>query len=483
VARASVVIVGAGISGLSAAWELSGAASGPDEDSPRIEIIEAADRVGGSLAVAEFADCTIDLGADGFLARRPEVVQLVRELGLGDELEAIDAGGAWIFLRGALDELPSGLVLGVPTRASALDEVKGLSASARRRLRRDAWFPKRLELGEDASIGEIVRAKFGREISYQFIEPMIGGIQAGRIDELSARSVFPSLFDAAKKGGSLMKALRPAPPTSSDDVAEEAASTPMFYTLRGGVGSLPTTLARHLRDRGVVLRTGVAVSALRRTPSGNYPWEVDTAHTTTPADVVVMATPANVTGRLLGAHDDALRVLEDITFASAAMVTFSVAAQNVTVPERGTGVLVPLGTKWSGEGSMMVTAVTLLDRKWPHLKKSGRVLLRAHVGRSDDERAMTLADGELIDRVTSELAVILGHFGPIDDALVQRWPSSLPQYRVGHERLVGDARRAASSLHVTLAGMAYDGVGIPASVGSGRRAARETLELLDYATR
>jgi len=483
VARASVVIVGAGISGLSAAWELSSTSPGPDEIVPRIEIIEAADHVGGALVTTQFAGRTIDLGADGFLSRRPEVVQLARELGVEHELEAIDASGAWIFLRGALNELPAGLVLGVPTSARALDGVKGLSASARRHLRRDAWFPKRLHVGDDASIGEIVRTKFGREVSYQFIEPMIGGIQAGRIDELSARSVFPALLEAAKNGGSLMKALRSTSPINPEPAHEHETTTPMFSTLRDGVGSLPTTLARELKARGVVIRTGVSVSALRRTPSGNYPWEIDTSDTTTPADVVIMATPANVTGRLLGAHDDALRALEDVPLASAAMVTFSMAQDQITLPPRGTGVLVPLGTTWSGDGSMLVTAITFLDRKWPHLSEPGRVLLRAHVGRSDDERATALSDSDLIERVTKELGVLLGNFGLTRASLVQRWPSSLPQYRVGHELLVERARRAASSLHVALAGMAYDGIGIPASVGSGRRAARETAAMLDHTTR
>jgi oxygen-dependent protoporphyrinogen oxidase len=481
VARASVVVVGAGISGLSAAWELSGASSGPDENVPRIEVIEAAQHVGGALVTTQFAGRTIDLGADGFLARRPEVVELARELGLEHELEPIDASGAWIYLRGALDELPAGLVLGVPTSARALDDVKGLSASARRHLRRDAWFPKRLHVGDDASIGEIVRAKFGREVSYQFIEPMIGGIQAGRIDELSARSVFPALLEAAKSGGSLMKALRPRSPSNPPPTREQEMVTPMFSTLRNGVGSLATEVAQQLKARGVVIRTGVSVSAMRRTPSGTYPWEVDTADTTTAANAVVMATPANVTGRLLGAYDAALRALEDIPFASAAMVTFSVAQDHITLPPRGTGVLVPLGTTWSGDGSMMVTAITLLDRKWPHLRESGRVLLRAHVGRSDDVRSTTLSDSDLIERVTDELCVILGHFSPTGDALVQRWPSSLPQYLVGHERLVENARRAASDLRIALAGMAYDGVGIPASVSSGRRAAREIAAMLEDA--
>lgn len=479
-ARASVVIVGAGVSGLSAAWELSGAARGPNEDTPRVEIIESAPRVGGALATTPFAERVIDLGADGFLARRPEALALVRELGLESELESIAASGAWIYLRGALEELPGGLILGVPTSAKALRDVKGISASARWRLRRDEYLAKRLSVGADASIGEILRTKLGPEITYQFIEPMLGGIQAGRIDDLSARSVFPALLEAARRGGSLMKALRTSAPhasTAGPD-AKSVPPAPMFATLKGGVGSLPVELVRQLTERGVVVRTGVGVSALRRTPSGTYPWEVDTPDTTTSADAVIMATPAQVTGRLLGAHAPALRALEDVTCASAAMLTFSVAREDIEVPAHGTGVLVPLGTAWSGEGSLMITAITLLDRKWPHLAREHDVLLRAHVGRIDDERAIGLDDEELTERVVSELRVLLGRFGPPLESLVQRWPSALPQYRVGHEQLVTEARRAASELRVSLAGMAYDGVGIPASVGSGRRAANEVLALL-----
>jgi oxygen-dependent protoporphyrinogen oxidase len=335
-------------------------------------------------------------------------------------------------------------------------------------------------VGADASIGEILRTKLGPEITYQFIEPMLGGIQAGRIDDLSARSVFPALLEAARRGGSLMKALRTSAPhasTAGPD-AKSVPPAPMFATLKGGVGSLPVELVRQLTERGVVVRTGVGVSALRRTPSGTYPWEVDTPDTTTSADAVIMATPAQVTGRLLGAHAPALRALEDVTCASAAMLTFSVAREDIEVPAHGTGVLVPLGTAWSGEGSLMITAITLLDRKWPHLAREHDVLLRAHVGRIDDERAIGLDDEELTERVVSELRVLLGRFGPPLESLVQRWPSALPQYRVGHEQLVTEARRAASELRVSLAGMAYDGVGIPASVGSGRRAANEVLALL-----
>ena len=165
---------------------------------------------------------------------------------------------------------------------------------------RDERAPVRMKVGDDATIGDIVRTKLGRELCYQFVEPMLGGIQAGRIDDLSAKSVFPALLDAARKGGSLMRALRASAAATPGPSATSTNAGPTFYSLLAGVGSLPLELARQLRARGVVLRTGVAVTALRRTPSGNYPWEVDTPATTTPADAVVMATPAPVTARLLG---------------------------------------------------------------------------------------------------------------------------------------------------------------------------------------
>jgi len=475
VGRSSVVVVGGGVSGLAAAWELSGGAQGPNESTPRVEVVEASERFGGSLATTSFAGRTIDLGADGFLARRPEAVTLVDELGLSDQLEAINASGASLWARGALYELPGGLVLGVPTDLKEILRFKGVTWRARLAARRDVHFPKRLHLDQDATIGEIVRTKLGDELSSHLVEPMIGGIQAGRIDELSARSVFPALLDAAKQGGSLMKALRPTVPVNPGPRANVTATGPTFYTLTGGVGSLPRELARQLSERGVVLRSSVAVTALRRTPAGSYPWEVDTLNTTTPANAVILATPAPVAATLLGSLDAAIDRLRQIESAGAAVVTFALARKDITLTPSGTGILVPLQTSWAGEGPMMITAVTLLDRKWPHLARETDVVLRAHVGRSDDERWTEMSDEELTKRVGEELAVLLPRFGTPSETLVQRWPRGLPQYHLGHEGLVEAARAASARFTVALAGNGYDGVGVPASIGSGRGAAHQVL--------
>lgn len=475
--RDSVVVIGGGISGLAAAWELSGAAAGPDRSTPRVELIESAERVGGSLATTTFAGRTLDLGPDGFLARRREATTLVSELGWADRLEPIGASGASLWLRGALHEIPSGLALGVPTSYEAIAALGGLSWRAKLAARRDLLWPRRLEVGEDASIGAIVRAKLGDELAYQFVEPMVGGIQAGRIDDLSAKSIFPSLLEAARAGGSLMKALRPtsAPTTSTESPAREA--TPLFYSLLDGVGSLPIELARQLEQRGVLIRRSTPVTALRRV-EGAYRFEVDTDTTTTPATLVVLATPAGVAARLAGPLDPDLAALGTIETAGAAMVTLAFPRAAVRLPEHGTGVLVPLATPWRGGGSMLVTALTFLDRKWAHLRRDEDVILRAHVGRIDDRRFEAFDDPELVARVLDEVRLILAGTGEPAATMVQRWPEGLPQYYVGHDRLVASAMAAASRAGIELAGSTYGGVGIPASIGSGRRAGASVLARL-----
>lgn len=473
--RPSVVIVGGGISGLCAAYELSGGTNGPNESTPRIEIIEAGSRFGGSMATATFAGRTIDLGADGFLTRRPEAIALARDLGLGAYLEDVAASGASIYLGGFLDPLPHGSVLGVPTSRASLRTLRGLPRVARRQAWRDEHFPRRVPVSGDVSIGHLLRAKLGSTLTYQLIEPMIGGIQAGRIDELSAESVFPALLAAARKKGSLMKNLRGTNALTRPDGAE--ALGPVFSSLTTGVASLVDALVEVLQTRGVHLRTNVTVGALRHRPQADYPWEVDTPNTTTAASVVVLATPASVTGYLAGPHHPALARLQGVTNAGTAMITLQFSSSDLELPTHGTGVLIPLNTPL-GDDFFLTTALTFLDRKWRHLRRDGDLLVRAHVGRSDDRRWSIEDDDTLTARVLDELRIVLSTSATPLATMVQRWPEGLPQYFVGHADIVAHAQTAAEQLGLVLVGNAYDGVGIPACIGSGRAGGRRALQRL-----
>ena len=471
--RRSVVIVGGGIAGLAAAWEASGGTDGPND--VYVQVLDTDPTHGGALRTTEFAGRTIDLGADGFLATRSEVVAFVNELGLGDQLVPIGASGAWIYLDGSLDKIPTGLVLGVPTRWAQVRSVPHLSRRAKLGARRDLTLPKRLRVSGDMSIGDILRVKFGNALVDELIEPMIGGIQAGRVDTLSAAEVFPALLRAAERGGSLMRAIRPPQPSTPP-----STPAPLFYSLRHGVGSLPTQLRERLLERGVVFHLGEPVTSLRATPHEPRVWAVETATSLTPADVVIVATPPQVAGSLLGQLSPELRELEFMESASSTMVTFAVRRSTVTLPDTGTGVLVPLQTPFrAGDDSMITTAVTLLDRKWPHLAHDDDVLVRVHTGRIDDRRAQAMSDSDVTSRVTAEMVQLFGAW-PVRESIVQRWPEALPQYYVGHREMIDAARSAARAHRVLLAGLAYDGVGVPASVGSGRQAGREALTLLGY---
>jgi oxygen-dependent protoporphyrinogen oxidase len=469
--KPSVVIVGGGITALAAAFELSGGAAGPSEDSPRIEIIEAAATFGGPLQTTTFGDRLMDVGPDGFLVTRPEVVQLAKDLGLESELIPIAASGASILLKGKLHDLPTGLMLGVPTDRKQVDEMSGLSKKARKAAKKDWRSPRRLRVGDDISIGSILANKLGDELAYQLIEPMIGGIQAGRINELSAKSLFPALYNAARQGGSLMKNLASAMP-------EQRSNAPAFMSLRQGVGSLPHVLESILRERKVILRTNTPVTRIRAVAAGAYEWEVDTESTTTSANAVIMATPAGVTGSLTAMIDEALSKLQTVRTAATAMITFEFASASLQLPQHGTGVLVPLRTEWTGRDSLLTTAITFLDRKWTNLQRPESTVLRIHVGRSDDQRYAKYSDDELSDRILKELAYILGEAPTPLRTIVSRWTAGLPQYAVGHERLVSEARAVSEPLNLFLAGNSYDGVGIPASINSGRLTARQVLRAI-----
>ena len=461
-----VVVVGGGIAGLSAAYELTGGAGGPTPATPSVTLVEAAD-LGGKLRSATVGGRTVDVGPDGFLARRPEAVALVGELGAASALAPVGATGAWVLARGRLRRLPAGLALGVPTRLRASEAIGMLGVRGALRASVDLFAPQpaRRSPLPDRAIGPLVADKLGRRVVDVLVDPLVGGIHAGRVRDLSAAAVFPPLLDAGQGRGSLMRALKPTSAGGADG--------PAFVTLLDGVGSLPGMVAAVLDARGVVCTTGHCVLAVRRGAAGAQRWIVESAAGSLGADAVVLATPAAATAALLAPHDgDAAAMLRAIDAASVVVVTLRYRTEEVTLPEEGTGVLIPAGTN-GPDGAYLATAATFLDRKWPHLARDGETLLRVSAGRIDDARPDELDDAAIAARAHDELAALLGASGSPLEVLVTRWPHAFPQYRVNHLVRVEGIEAAAASLGgLAVAGAAYRGVGIPACIASGRAAAR-----------
>ena len=480
----TVAVVGGGIAGLAAAWELVAGSDRAGLAAPEVHVLEAGDRVGGKLQSADFAGRRVDLSADAFLARRPEATDLCRELGLTGELVPVGASGASVWARGRLRSLPPGLNLGVPTRWWPLFRSGILSPAESLRAARDLVPPYPAARGSaaDRSVGDIVGGRLGRPVVERLVDPLVGGINAGGVDELSAAASFPQLLAASERPGSLMRGLRPSP--SPAGAPEPDGSSPVFWSLTGGTARLAGALAEALAGRGATIRTNQSVRSIERREvdrSGRGGWRLDLrgpggAPDRLQADCVVLAVPAPEAAVLLAPLAPlAAGRLDALDYAPVAVVTLSIPSGAIRAPLEGTGFLVPR-TATMGGRPVLITACTYLARKWPHLARPGDELVRASVGRFGDDRHRGLDDAELATSVFGELARILDIQGAPLDQLVTRWDRALPQYEVGHLAAVEGIERAVAGLPgLAVAGAAYRGVGIPACIGSGRAAARRVL--------
>ena len=477
-----ILIVGGGIAGLASAWELSRAL--PDAT---ITVLDAADRPGGKLRREPLAGVALDVGAESMLARRPEALALMAELELDDEVVHPATTSASVWSRGDLHALPKGTLMGIPTPASSALGILSADEVARA----ESETPWGGGDFDDVSVGDYVAARLGDAVVDRLVEPLLGGVYAGQARSLSLRACLPQVYAAARRGESLTAtAAALAAPTvgaatatataPSSAPAGQPAVAPVFAGLDGGVGRLAEVLTESLRTRGVTIRSGTIVRELHREPdTAGGGWSVVVGPRPRPerlvADAVVIAVPAAPASRLLAPHlPDAARELREIEYASMAIITLAVGANGPgTVRLPGSGFLVP-----SVEGRT-IKASTFSSTKWLWTAEAAGDLsfLRASVGRFGETSDLQRPDDELVAIAVAEVSEALGHQLPrIADTHVQRWGGALPQYTVGHVDRVARIRAAAAAAPgLELAGAAYEGVGIPACIASGRRAAQAVV--------
>lgn len=470
--RPLVAVVGGGISGLAAAWRL---ATLPDP--PRVVVLEGSPRVGGALRTGELDGVPVDLGAESFLARRPEATDLARELGLTDRLEHPRTSTASVLRDRVMHPLPPGTVMGVPGGPEHL--LGPLTAAEVERVLAEPALPD-TPIGHDVDVAGWVAARVGPAVVDRLVEPLLGGVYAGHAARLSLQATVPALWQAAREGGSLLAAVRRA-------AAGGAGAGPVFAGLRGGVGRLPEELVAALTARGVAVRGRATVRGLHRTATG---WRLVVGSVpreeALDVDAVVLAVPPAAAARLLAAQAPAAaRALAGFEAASVALVTALVPAQALDgVP--GSGVLVP-----PAEG-LDVKAMTFSSAKWGWTHEAagaGRVAVRMSLGRAGEEAVLQRDDADLAELALAQASRIVGRpltggtGGPGAHGtpwLVTRWGGALPQYAVGHVARVSAVRADVARLPgLAVCGAAYDGVGIPACVAAAGLAARQVAAHLD----
>ena len=452
--RPHVVVVGAGISGLAAARALV------LDGRVRVTVLEGSPRTGGKLLRGEVAGVETDLGAEAVLARRPEGVALMQSLGLDAIPPATTQAAIWT--RGQLRLLPVGHVMGVPVSLRSLAASHVVSGVGVARASLDVTLPA-TAIGDDISVASYVGARMGHEVVDRLVEPLLGGVYAGRADELSLRATLPQVAAVASQR-SLLRALRSRP--------AQPSAGPVFAGVAGGVGQLAEALTASLEAAGADVVLDTTVRELMRRPVG---WELVTGSAANPktmsADAVVLAIPATPASRLLAAAaPSAAQDLAAIEYASMAIVTLAFSAAAFEKPLTGSGFLVP------AVDGRLIKAATFSSQKWGWYDEADGVLVRCSIGRYGDVGDLQRSDDELVAGAVRDLASAVGVRGVPRDAVVTRWGGGLPQYSVGHLDRVGRIKAALAAVPGLVAcGAAFDGVGIPACIGSGTAAATQVL--------
>jgi oxygen-dependent protoporphyrinogen oxidase len=457
--RPKVVIVGGGVSGLATAHYIHSHLG----DRVDLTLVESGPRLGGKVANQQFSGHLVDTGPDAVLVRAPAMAALLEDLGLGDQIVAPAALGAHVWSRGKLRRLPTGTLFGVPDRLLPLMKSGLMSPAGLARAALDLVLPRRHPSAPDPSIADLVTPRLGSQVFDRLVEPLLGGVHAGRAAELSAQSTVPDIVALARKNRSLYLGLR-----KMRRHAAPATGAPVLVTLTGGLGRLVESLVARLA--GDDLRLSAAVGSIARDGSR---YRVDLADgQSIVADAVVLATPAFATAEMLGElAPDAAAVLTEIPYVDVATIWLSYPRSAVGRPMDGTGFLVP-----PEEGRLMV-GCTWSSAKWPHLADDNLVLIRCMVGRRGDRRWLDMDDQTLVDRLHEELVQAMGLTAGPDQHSIQRWPQTMPQYLVGHQGRLDALEAAIDHLPgLYLTGAAYRGVGLASCVADAKRTAQDLAQ-------
>lgn len=463
-----IAIIGGGIAGLSAAWELRPHA---ERGAIEVELFEASDRLGGTIHTDRGLGGILEWGPDSFLARKPEAATLARELGLEPSFLPVHRGGSYLYLKGKYVPFPPVGPTGLPRDLPSLMRSPILSPMGKLRAAGDLLLPRSREVrsGKDVSVGDFLGRRLGRSVVDRLAGPVAGGTHLTDIDQLSVRSVYPELLRLEEQHRSLILGLRAEARLHRPARAGSPAPSP-FLTLKGGLETLIEALEKQLSP--VLLRKNAPVDALAPRPEGGY--LLRQAGSLHPFDATIIAVPAPGALAMLSPAFEGLRtVLARVTYAPTMVVGLAFREVWDRPPFDRAGIMLPQGT------SSILAGVSFPTRKWGYEVPGGGTSVRAYVNKHRYPVLAKSSDAEIVAQVLPALRSMLGISEEPVYTRVFRHPAAMPEYRVGHGELVTRIRDAAAQYpRLALAGALYEGVGISDCIRSGRAAARRARDAL-----
>ncbi|WP_152654883.1 protoporphyrinogen oxidase [Oceanobacillus sp. CFH 90083] len=461
-----VVIIGGGITGLSAAYYLQKqvkSAMLPIE----IALVEGSDRLGGRIHTIKKDGFTIEKGPDSLLARKPAAMELAEELGILDQTKRNSTGQSFMLLKSKLHKMPKGAFMGVPKEIGPLLRSKSFTLTGKIRALMDLVMPKKKNT-EDESLGHFMRRRFGDQIVDNQIDPLLSGIHSGDIDQMSLQAIYPIFGRMEQEYGSVMKGLSKTMPKPEKN--KNAKTTQgQFFSFTNGLQTLVDTLEAKL-DAVEIIREN-KVNHIEKKAAG-YHLLLDSGEVLT-ADFVLLAVPHTQVPGMLSKHQP-LQELFDIPATSTANVVLAFDEKQIKRDLDGTGFLVTRNSNYR------ITACTWTHRKWEGTAPEGKALLRCYVGKPDDQDIVNETDETLVDIVIKDLNKVMKIKGQPLFYEITRFVDARPQYHTGHLELVSRIRDYVTHQlpGLALIGSSYDGTGIPDCIEHGQKGAALALQAL-----
>lgn len=465
--RQKVVIIGGGITGLTAAYYLQKEAKekGMLLD---VKLVEATHRLGGKIQTVKRDGYVIERGPDSFLARKQSATRLAKEVGMEKELISNTTGKSYVLVRQRLYPMPGGSIMGIPTKIAPFITTGLFSSAAKARAAADFVLP-RSNPAQDQSLGEFFRRRLGDEVVENLIEPLLSGIYAGDIDQLSLMSTFPQFYQVEQKYRSLILGMKKSTGLQAKKAGSPKKKEGMFLTFKSGLQSLVDAIETRL-EPGSVLK-GYRVESIRKN-ANHYTIDVYGGEKLQ-ADSIVMAAPHHAVHTIFSGWG-LFGQFKEMLSTSVATVALAFPEEAIEEDIDGTGFVVSRNSDYT------ITACTWTHKKWPHSTPKGKVLLRCYVGRAGDEAVVDLSDDQIIKIVLDDLNKTMNITMNPDFAYVTRWKDSMPQYTVGHKERIEDVKKQAKEYlpGVFLAGSSYEGLGVPDCIDQGEAAVKSVLDYL-----